>query len=65
MQLSRHASCGPDIAGPDAYLLTPGDRIFDAGFDCDDPDGTLASSLRNVVMAQALAAKAALTEQEL
>jgi hypothetical protein len=57
--LTRDASCAPDIAGPDAYLLKLEDRTFDEGFHCDDPNGTLASSLRNV-MAQALAAKAAL-----
>lgn len=51
---TRDASCGPDVAGPDADLIEssatkPEDRIFDSGFHCDDPDGTLASSLRNVM----------------
>ena len=52
---SRDASCGPDMAGPDWELLS--DRMFDSGFHCDDGDGTLASSLRDV-MQQGLAAKA-------
>lgn len=52
--VSRDASCGPDRAGKDAWLLE--DRLFDDGFHCDDRDGTLASSLRDV-MAQALSAK--------
>lgn len=48
--LTRDASCGPDSAGPDANLLKlPETRIFDEGFHCDDPDGTLASSLRQVM----------------
>jgi hypothetical protein len=53
--LTRDASCGPDIAGPDFDLLSV--PKFDEGFHCDDPDGSLASSLRTV-MAAALAAKA-------
>lgn len=53
--LTRDASCGPDIAGPDAALLNI--KVFDDGFHCDDDNGTLASSLRNV-MEQALKAKA-------
>jgi hypothetical protein len=52
--VSRDASCGPDVAGPDADLLE--DRTFDRGFHCDDRNGTLASSLRDV-MAQALDAR--------
>lgn len=55
--VSRHASCGPDVKGVDAALLA--DRQFDEGFDCDDADGSLASSLRNV-MRQALAARGVL-----
>ena len=57
--VSRDASCAPDVNGPDAPLLDLEDRTFDNGFHCDDPAGTLASSLRHV-MRQALAAKAAL-----
>ena len=53
--VSRHASCGPDVAGPDAALLEQ--PKFDEGFHCDDPDGTCASALLNVLK-QALAAKA-------
>jgi hypothetical protein len=63
--LTRHASCGPDVQGQDAWLLpqsitadTPAlQKQIDAGFHCDDLEGTLASSLRNV-MKQALKAKA-------
>lgn len=51
---TRDASCGPDASGPDYRLLT--NREFDEGFHCDDADGTLASSLRDV-MRQALDAK--------
>ena len=54
--LTRDASCGPEVAGPDAALLNQ--NLFDNGFHCDDPDGTLASSLRDV-MRQGLEAKAA------
>jgi hypothetical protein len=55
--VSRHASCGPDRAGPDAHLLEI--RLFDAGFDCDDyrEGSTLAGALLDV-MSQALKAKA-------
>lgn len=52
--LTRDASCGPDIAGPDFELLKY--REFDEGFHCEDPAGTLATSLRNV-MAKAVSAK--------
>jgi hypothetical protein len=55
VSVSRDASCGPDVAGPDADLLQ--DRTFDRGFHGDDRNGTLASSLRNI-MAQALEARA-------
>ena len=57
--VSRDASCGPDIAGPDAALLKIGE--FDRGFHCDDGDAnsTMADALRNV-MAQAIQAKARL-----
>lgn len=51
--VSADASCGPDIAGPDADLLDYESRVFDEGFDCDDRNGTLASSLCDV-MKQAL-----------
>lgn len=54
--LTRDASCGPDIAGPDYKLLNL--KQFDQGFHCDDAEGTPASSLRDV-MRQALEAKAA------
>jgi hypothetical protein len=50
---SRDASCGPDMAGPDADLLT--NRLFDDGFHCDC-DGTLADALRDV-MEQAVDAR--------
>lgn len=53
--LTRDASCGPDVAGQDYKLLER--REFDEGFHCENAEGTLASSLRDV-MAQALAAKA-------
>jgi len=55
--VSRDASCGPDITGPDAALLKI--RKFDNGFHCDDhhPNSTMADALRNA-MAQALDAKA-------
>lgn len=52
--VSRHASCGPDMKGVDAGLLE--NKQFDEGFHCDDADGSLASSLRDV-MRQALAAR--------
>jgi hypothetical protein len=57
--VSRDASCGPDITGPDAALLEI--RQFDGGFHCDDkhPNSTMADALRNV-MAQAIEAKARL-----
>lgn len=55
--LTRDASCGPDIAGPDYKLLQI--KEFDQGFHCDDDEGTLATSLRDV-MRQALEAKARL-----
>jgi hypothetical protein len=57
--VSRDASCGPDIAGPDEYLLKIGE--FDRGFHCDDGDSnsTMADALRNVA-AQAIEAKARL-----
>lgn len=45
--LTRDASCGPDIAGPDAHLLKY--QEFDQGFHMDDPNGTLAGSLRAVM----------------
>lgn len=57
--VSRDASCGPDSAGEDAYLLEIQDEIgvfiFDEGFHCDC-DGTLSYALRNVIE-QALSAK--------
>lgn len=52
--LTRDASCGPDVAGSDFALLNY--QEFDQGFHCDDPEGTLASSLRTV-MKMALEAK--------
>ncbi|MGI4797006.1 MAG: hypothetical protein ACRYG8_23735 [Janthinobacterium lividum] len=54
--LTRDASCGPDMAGPDHELSR--EHEFDDGFHCDDAEGTLASSLRDV-MQQALDAKRA------
>jgi|SRR6476660_3802836 hypothetical protein len=53
--VSRDASCAPDLYGPDAHLLKL--PLFDRGFHCDDRNGTVASSLRNV-MHRAMAAKA-------
>lgn len=45
--VSADASCGPDITGPDADLLT--DRLFDRGFDCDYlQPASVADSLREV-----------------
>ena len=46
--LSRDASCAPDgrVPGPDQALVYV--KEFDDGFHCDDREGTLASSLRNV-----------------
>lgn len=60
--VSRDASCGPEMSGPDGALIEdravpPEDRLFDRGFHCDDKNGTLASSLRNV-MHQAMEARA-------
>jgi len=55
--VSRDASCGPDIKGPDAHLLAI--PPFHEPFDCDDREGTAAESLR-WVMNEALKAKAAL-----
>ncbi len=51
---SRDASCGPDIAGPDAHLLKH--RLFDEGFHHDDTEADCATSLR-IVMELALKAK--------
>ena len=60
--LTRDASCGPDLNGDDAYLLKlPNNTVFDEGFHCDDPNGTLATSLRNV-MQQGLEAKVKFAE---
>ena len=53
--VSRDASCGPDLTGPDKALLMV--RRFDEGFHADLRDGSLADALRDV-MEQALAAKA-------
>lgn len=53
--VSRDASCGPDLNGPDKHLLEI--PLFDEGFHIDDRSGTLAGSLR-YVMREALAAKA-------
>ena len=52
-KLSRDASCGPDfrVLGMDHPHVTK----FDDGFHCDDSEGTLASSLLDV-LAQAQAA---------
>jgi hypothetical protein len=61
--ITRDASCGPDLAYADAWLLKlPETRVFDEGFHCDDPDGSLASSLRNVTK-QALEEKAKWNKQ--
>ena len=55
--VSRDASCGPDLNGPDAHLLeTP---PFHEPFHCDDREGTAAESLR-FIMEEALRAKASL-----
>lgn len=58
--LTRDASCGPPRAscGPDVWTNEDQAELkrFDAGFHCDDPKGTVASSLRNVLH-QALKAK--------
>lgn len=54
--VSRDASCAPDRAGRDAWLLKQ--RVFDNGFHCDDLEGTPASSLRDV-MRQAISARTA------
>jgi hypothetical protein len=56
--VSRDASCGPDVKGSDAHLLTI--PPFHEPFNCDDREGTAAGSLR-WVMAQALEAKASLS----
>lgn len=61
--LTRDASCGPDLSYEDAWLLKiPETTIFDEGFHCDDREGTLASSLRDV-MNQGLKAKKEWTER--
>lgn len=45
--VSCHASCGPDIAGADAYLLAA--KEFDEGFHADiDRPSTLADAIHNV-----------------
>ena len=55
--ISRDASCGLDMNGPDAYLLKLTEtRLFDEGFHHDDKEGTLADALGNV-MEQALEAR--------
>lgn len=54
-RLTRHASCGPDRQGDDRHLLTL--DTFDAGFHCDDMNGSAANALRSV-MEQGLKAKA-------
>jgi hypothetical protein len=60
--VSADASCGPDVAGPDAHLLKLEDRAFDEGFHADLPQpASVVDALMNV-MEQAKAAKAALTE---
>ena len=59
--VSRHASCGPDAAGPDAHLLELDDRTFDNGFHDDLADGSLADALRSV-MRSAVIARAALAK---
>jgi len=63
--VSRDASCGPDRTGKDAWMLDIGTNDgcfpFDEGFHCDDPCGTLASSLRNV-MRQGLEARKIVTD---
>ena len=45
--VSRHASCGPDAAGPDACLLAQ--EKFDSWFHADLKDGTVADALRDVM----------------
>jgi hypothetical protein len=58
--VSADASCGPDVAGPDAHLLCLEDRTFDEGFHADLPQpASVVDALKNV-MEQAKAAKAAL-----
>lgn len=58
--VSCDASCGPDRNWCDAHLLA--DRLFDEGFHADlKQPSTLAEALRHV-MAQGVAAKAALAD---
>lgn len=58
--VSADASCGPDVAGPDAALLSI--PVFDGGFHADIPQpATVVEALMNV-MAQAKAAKLSTTD---
>lgn len=58
--VSAHASCGPDIAGDDSWLLAS--FQFDTGFHADlAQPATLAAALRNVT-AQGVAAVRLATE---
>ena len=46
--VSCHASCGPDVAYSDAYMLI--NRLFDEGFHSDIPQPTcLADALRGAM----------------
>lgn len=60
--LTRHASCGPESDGPDAPLLDLDE--FKNSFDCDDAEGSVASSLRDVLEQSLRARKAALKIQK-
>lgn len=60
--LTRHASCGPESDGPDAALLDLDE--FKNSFDCDDTEGSVASSLRDVLEQGLRARRAALKMQK-
>lgn len=55
--VSCHASCAPDRAGRDAYLLA--DREFDAGFDVDLAQPSTLAEAVDAVREAAVAARRA------
>ena len=53
--VSAHASCGPDVKGPDAHLLS--DRRFDSGFHADFLQPAYPADALEDVKRQAIKAK--------
>lgn len=53
--VSADASCGPDVAGPDADLLTR--RDFDEGFHCDLPQPAQISDALKEALNEAISAR--------